>query len=96
MDRMPPYDERDEESGQFAPKFADGDFLDAVRELNGATTSEVAEAVGCKYRTAYARLGDLQEEGGVTSTKVGNTLLWEVVDESNGRGGDGCSPVGGK
>lgn len=73
-----PYDERDEESGQFTPEFPDEDFVDAAR--GGTTTSDVADAVGCKYRTAYARLTDLEDEGRVTSQKVGNSLLWDAVD----------------
>lgn len=74
-----PYDERDDESGQFTPEFTDEDFLEAVGE-DGASTSDVAEAVGCKYRTAYARLTDLREEGRVTSREVGNSLFWAVEE----------------
>lgn len=72
-----PYDERDEESGQFTPQFTDEDFLDAVGE-DGASTSDVAEKVGCKYRTAYARLTDLRDEERVASREVGNSLFWTV------------------
>ena len=82
---MPPYDERDETSGQFTPEFRDEDFLAAIRERGGATTSDVADAVGCKYRTAYDRLGALEEDGHVASRKIGNTLLWEAT--SNGESG---------
>lgn len=78
-----PYDQRDEESGQFTPEFPDSDFLDALRGGEGVTTSEVAETVGCKYRTAYARLSDLEDEGQVRSRKVGNTLLWMLAEEDD-------------
>jgi len=76
-----PYDERDGDTGQFTPSFADEDFLDAVSAVDGATTSEVADRVGCEYRTAYKRLGDLEDQGRVESREVGNSLLWEVADE---------------
>jgi len=70
-----PYDDRDDESGRFTAEFTDEDFLEAIK--GGATTSEVSDAVGCQYRTAYARLNDLENEGRAASRKIGNTLLWE-------------------
>jgi len=76
-----PYDKRDSDSGQFAPKFTDNEFLKAVRDRELPTTSEVADAVGCKYRTAYARLGDLEDEGTVASRKVGNSLVWMLAGD---------------
>lgn len=75
---MTPYDERDESSGKFTPEFRDRDFLRAL-ENNSMTTSEVADAVGCEYRTAYARLRDLIDEGHVSSREIGNSLLWRAV-----------------
>lgn len=76
-----PYDERDEESGQFTPTFSDEDFLDAVRKGDLPSTSEIADTVGCKYRTAYERLNQLEDQGGVTSKKVGNSLVWMLADD---------------
>lgn len=80
MDEAMPYDERDESSGQFTPEFTDSDFLEALSERDGATTTEVADAVGCKYRTAHARLTKLEERGEVNSRKVGNSFLWTVAE----------------
>lgn len=40
----------------------------------------VADAVGCQYRTAYARLHDLNDAGRVTVREISNSLLWEAVD----------------
>jgi CRP-like cAMP-binding protein len=37
---------------------------------------EVADEVGCKYRTANAKLHELEERGEITSQKVGNAYLW--------------------
>lgn len=78
-----PNDARDETSGRFSEKFTDDEFINAVREADLPTTSEVAEAVGCKYRTAYGRLGDLEENGRLASRKVGNSLVWLVVDDGS-------------
>lgn len=78
-----PYDERDEDSGQFTPTFTDEEFLSAVESSDLPTTSEVADVVGCKYRTAYARLGELEDEGAVTSRKVGNSLVWMLAEDDD-------------
>lgn len=79
-----PYDERDEQSGRFTPEFADEEFLDAVR--GGASTSEVADDVGCKYRTAYERLQRLEEAGRVSARKIGKTYLWETDEPAAAAG----------
>jgi predicted transcriptional regulator len=76
-----PYDDRNDETGQFTPEFTDDEFIAALQDNGGATTSEVADAVGCKYRTAYNRLKDLEDEGRVTSREVGNSLLWSAREE---------------
>jgi predicted transcriptional regulator len=77
-----PYDERDEDSGRFTPTFSTEDFLDALRGLGGAGgTQEVADEVGCAYRTAHAKLSELEDEGVITSRKVGNANLWMLPDE---------------
>jgi len=44
---------------------------------------------GCKYRTACARLGELEDEGGVTSHKVGNSLIWMLADDVCEDAGEG-------
>jgi len=74
--------ERDEESGQYQQTFPLEDFVGALEELGGAAgTQEVADAVGCKYRTANSKLHDLEDAGEVTSRKVGNAYLWQLADE---------------
>jgi DNA-binding Lrp family transcriptional regulator len=95
MVTVTPYDERDESSGQFTPEFSDRDFLDALEDNGGGTTSEIADAVGCKYRTAYARLGDLVDDGRVSSREIGNSLLWEatVDDTADTTDEKGAEPV---
>ena len=76
-----PGKDREEESGKYTTSYSDSDFIDAIHTLDGmAGTSEVAEAVGCTRRTAYTRLQSLEEEGQVSSRKVGNSLLWSVSE----------------
>lgn len=78
---MSPYSERDDGTGRFKPEFEDSDFIEVLEGESGAaglSTSEVAELVGCEYRTAYARLGDLRDDGVLSSREVGGSLLWFV------------------
>lgn len=80
MSTQMPYDERDD-SGRFSPRYPREAFIDAIRAGdNGETTKEIAEEVGCGYRTAYDRLGKLEAEGSITSRDVGPTKLWYVED----------------
>lgn len=76
-----PYDERDDDSGQFTPSFSDEDFLDAVRAGDLPSTSEIADTVGCKYRTAYDRLNQLKDDDELASKKVGNSLVWMLAED---------------
>jgi predicted transcriptional regulator len=65
-----------DESGKIAQKYTDTDFLRAVEEYEPASTSEVAEAVGCSRRNADVRLRKLEEAGEIRKKKVGNSLTW--------------------
>lgn len=40
-------------------------------------------AVGCQYRTAIAKLHELENKGLATSRRVGNAYLWTLADTSN-------------
>jgi len=75
-----PYDERDTDSGQFTPTYTDEDFITAVTDHDLPSTSNVADTVGCKYRTAYERLTRLEDAGQLTSRTVGNSLVWMITD----------------
>jgi len=80
---MPP--ERDETSGQYVAEYGPEVFVDALRELDGsASTTEVADAVGCNRRTAHLRLTELQDEGGVNGRRVGRAYLWSVETVGEG------------
>ncbi len=72
--------ERDEESGKFTEEYPQKAFLDALDELGPTGTTDVSEYVGCDRRTAYLKLQSLEEDGKITSRKVGNALLWELDD----------------
>ena len=74
--------DRDDESGKYTTTYSDSDFLDAINNLDGmASTSDVAEKVGCTHRTAYSRLNSLEEKKKVTTRRIGNSIMWMLSDE---------------
>jgi hypothetical protein len=78
MDVVMPKD-RDEQTGRYTESYSSEDFLSALDILNGsAGTQDVADEVGCAYRTAHAKLTELEEEGEISARKVGNAKLWEL------------------
>lgn len=72
---------RDPESGQFTPVIEDEEIIEAVREHEPAATSEVGDAVGLQRQNADYRLRQLEEEGRVSSKKVGNSLAWSLAEQ---------------
>jgi len=72
--------ERDSESGKLTEQYSDEDFLEAVAELEPASTREIAEAVGCSRRNADVRLRKLEEANEIQKKKVGNSLTWFSVE----------------
>lgn len=68
---------RDEETGLFEEVYNQEDILDALRGTR-LSTGEVANALGCHRTTAHDRLIKLEEDGIITSSEAGNTLIWEV------------------
>ncbi|QLH83804.1 winged helix-turn-helix domain-containing protein [Halosimplex pelagicum] len=76
--------DRNEETGQYTGEYSVEDFLDAISVEDGmAGTGDIAERVGCAHDTAYKRLQSMEEEGLVSSRKVGNTLLWTSLESEN-------------
>jgi predicted transcriptional regulator len=71
---------QDSETGLIERSYDDGDFLDAVRENEQATTKEVMDAVGCSRKGALYRLNNLEDEGVLTSKEAGTSLVWMVVE----------------
>lgn len=72
--------DRDKNSGRFTEEYPRESFLQALSELGAAGTTDISDHVGCDRRTAYLKLQTLEEEGDVESKKVGNALLWKLVD----------------
>jgi DNA-binding Lrp family transcriptional regulator len=71
--------ERDEESGTYTQKYSDSDFLSAVEKHNPASTSEVADEVGCTRRNADMRLKRLADEEKVKRKKIAASQVWTLV-----------------
>jgi Mn-dependent DtxR family transcriptional regulator len=73
--------DRDEETGKYTETYPASDFVSALESRDGtAGTQEIANEIGCAYRTAHAKLSELEEEGRITSRKVGNAKLWQLKD----------------
>lgn len=82
-------------------KYAEEEFLEVLEELSPATTTEIAEKIGCAEKTAYYRLHELEEGGKCKKKKSGpRVLIWSVeelrdedarADDDSGEqeGGDG-------
>jgi CTP-dependent riboflavin kinase len=68
--------DRDEESGKFTEQYSRAAFLEAVDSIENATTTKIAEKVGCSYDLAYRRLKALEEGGEVSRTEIGSSFIW--------------------
>lgn len=71
---------RDSETGRYEEVYADEEILDLLKGTR-LGTSEVAEHLNCHRTTAHDKLTQLEQEGLVSSTSVGNTFVWELADE---------------
>jgi len=71
--------ERDEH-GRISPKVTDKELVEAVRENEPASTTDVSEAVGIQANPTRDRLKRLSEDEDtpVTGQKVGNSFVWTV------------------
>jgi uncharacterized membrane protein len=73
--------ERDQASGKYAPTYTDAEFVEALRALGGeATSSEVADELGCVRDSAYRRLSRLAGEETVSKRRAGRTILWSLTE----------------
>jgi predicted transcriptional regulator of viral defense system len=69
--------ERDADTGKYRASHEPHEFVKAVaREGDLATTSDVAEQVGCAHRTALMYLNELEEEGRIESMMAGRAKVW--------------------
>ena len=71
-----PYFEQDEETGKISQQYSDEQFIEVVKNSAPASTSEVAEGVGCSSDNAYRRLKSLEEADRIDSKMAGNSLIW--------------------
>jgi len=74
-----PHMGRNENSGTFTQEYTDEAFLDAVEKHNPASTSEVANEVGCTRRNADMRLKKLADEGRVERKKIAASQVWTRI-----------------
>jgi CTP-dependent riboflavin kinase len=72
--------DRDEKSGQFTEQYPQEAFLKAVGKLDHATTSKVAEEVGCSYDLAYRRLNALADEEEIIRIEIGSSFIWTLQE----------------
>lgn len=75
-----PYFKQDEETGKITQQYSDEKFIEVVKDSSPASTSEVAEGVGCSSDNAYRRLKSLEEAGKIQSKMAGNSLIWFLVE----------------
>jgi hypothetical protein len=71
--------DRDEDSGRFTEQYPEEAFLDAVERFGTATTTEIAEEVGCSYDLAYRRLNALVDEEKVQRKEFGSSFVWTPI-----------------
>jgi len=67
---------RDDDSGQFTEQYPRKAFVQAVASIENATTTRVADEVGCSYDLAYRRLNALDSEGEIEKITVGSSFIW--------------------
>jgi len=68
-------EDRDDE-GKYKEKYSSDQFLNAVSNLNVASTQNVADKVGCSYDLAYRRLSELEDSGKLSYENVGRSFVW--------------------
>lgn len=68
--------DRDENTGEFSTEYPTESFIQAIDELDAATTAKVAELVGCSYDLAYRRLRELCEDEQLEKEAIGGSFVW--------------------
>jgi len=69
---------RNEDTGEYQEVYDDSHIYE-VLEGTRLSTREVADELGCHRTTAHSKLTEMEDEGLVTSTQAGNTLIWEMT-----------------
>ena len=78
MERIVMGKQRDSDTGQYTPSHSDEDLLAYLNAAGPTSTQAVADQFEYQQPTAYRRLRQLEQEGKVTSERVGNALLWSI------------------
>lgn len=87
-----PMPERDPKTGRYTAEYSKEEFADAIRTLGrDASTSAVADEVGCDYDAAYKKLTRMEDAGEATSRKIGNARLWEVTGDDTADADHDCA-----
>ena len=63
-------------------QFSDSAFLDAVEKHTPASTSEIADEVGCTRRNADMRLKKLADDERVERKKIAASQVWTLAEGS--------------
>ena len=72
------HDDRDDE-GQYTETYSDDAFIEAVNELDVASTQKIADNVGCSYDLAYRRLKELEKDSRIKHEEVGQSFIWLLI-----------------
>ena len=72
--------DRDAETGKYQASHEGHEFVKAVAREDMATTSDVADRVGCAHRTALMYLNDLEDAGRLESKMAGRAKVWSLPD----------------
>jgi len=70
-----------DEKGRIVEQYSDDGFLAAVDALDGASTGDVADHLGCSRRLARDRLKALASDGRIEQIEAGNGFTWLSSDE---------------
>lgn len=74
-------DSDDEKQGR-SREYPLSSFVEAIEAEDGmASTTDVADYVGCSYELAYKRLHELADADRVSRTEIGNSHAWMVNDQ---------------
>ncbi len=71
------------DQGRFTPQHSDEEVIEAVQKHEPAATSEVAEELNIERQSADYRLRNLYEEGSIDMKKIGASLVWFAVGDSD-------------
>lgn len=71
--------DRDDQNRGRSREYPLSSFIEAIEAEDGvASTTAIADHVGCSYELAYKRLHELEEDDRVTRKEIGNSHAWMV------------------